>query len=336
MQLKEGANVADASVKEINDGTLEVNPILLNGHTNEEKINDLLVRLEEGIQNVFDSDSYKRYLSVMSKFHTYSYRNCMLILLQKPDATFVRGYQAWKKDKETGRHVKNGEKGIRIIVGNNKTVYKMTKEIDPNTGQEEQKKVKVQIPYFSVGYVYDVSQTEGKELPTLCNELTAGVEDFNRRMEALKSISPVPIEFEEITGSGKGYFHRIEKRIAIKQGMSELQTLKTAIHEISHALLHDFNTADLKQEKAVFDKNLFETQAESIAFIVCSYLGLDTSEYSFGYLASWSKSKELDELKSSLEIIHGTAKDIIEKMDVFQKSRVKEKSKNKKLDIALI
>ena len=289
-----------------------------------QKVQEITEKLEQGLQELFESEKYKSYLNIMSKFHNYSYNNTMLIAMQKPDASLVAGYNAWQKGFE--RHVKKGEKGIRILAP---APYKVKEEqdvINPDTqelvldGQGNPKKevVEYTIPAFKVVPVFDVSQTEGKELPGLgANELLSSVEGYQDFMQALTEVSPVPIGFEDIPGESKGYFHFEEKRIAIQEGMSDSQTIKTGVHEVSHAKLHDrelSRSADLQTEDFK-DKNTKEVEAESIAYTVCQHFGIDTSDYSFGYIAGWSSGKEMKELKSSLDTIRKTASELITQIE---------------------
>lgn len=291
--------------------------------------------MEQGIQDLFESDRYKEYLSVMSRFHSYSLNNTILIAMQKPDASLVAGFNAWKNN--FGRTVKKGENGIRIIAPSPYKVKKEMEKIDPKTqkpiigqdGKPVTQEVEITIPAFKAVSVFDVSQTEGKELPNIAvDELSGGVDRYKEFFSALEKTSPVPISFEKIEGGSHGYYHLVDKRIAIKEGMSELQTLKTAIHEISHAKLHDAdlnasknkstsrNNPDSKPEKRT-DQRTREVEAESVAYVVCQHYGLDTSDYSFGYIAGWSSGKELEELKGSLETVRSTAAEIIKSVDGY-------------------
>ena len=279
--------------------------------------------MEQGITELFDSERYKEYLQVMSKFHNYSFNNTLLIAMQKPDASLIAGFNAWKNN--FGRNVMRGEKGIRILAP---SPYKIRQEVekkDPQTGKtvigKDGKPVtetkEIQIPAYKVVAVFDVSQTEGRELPSLsANELTGDVEKYEDFFAALEKTSPVPMGFEKIEGTAHGYYHLEEKRIAIDEGMSELQNLKTAIHEIAHAKLHDIDlNAPQEEQPDRPDRRTREVQAESVAYTVCQHYGLDTSDYSFGYVAGWSSGRELAELKSSLETIRATAAEIINTID---------------------
>ncbi len=300
-----------------------VNPIILTADKPAEKLKEITDRLEQGITELFDSERYKEYLQVMSKFHNYSFNNTLLIAMQKPDASLIAGFNAWKNN--FGRNVMRGEKGIRILAP---SPYKIRQEVekkDPQTGKtvigKDGKPVtetkEIQIPAYKVVAVFDVSQTEGRELPSIsANELTGDVEQYEDFFAALEKTSPVPMGFEKIEGTAHGYYHLEEKRIAIDEGMSELQNLKTAIHEIAHAKLHDIDLNAPQEEQGDRpDRRTREVQAESIAYTVCQHYGLDTSDYSFGYVAGWSSGRELAELKTSLETIRATAAEIINSID---------------------
>ena len=298
-----------------------VNPIILTADKPAEKLKEITDRLEQGITELFDSERYKEYLQVMSKFHNYSFNNTLLIAMQKPDASLIAGFNAWKNN--FGRNVMRGEKGIRILAP---SPYKIRQEVekkDPQTGKtvigKDGKPVtetkEIQIPAYKVVAVFDVSQTEGRELPSIsANELTGDVEQYEDFFAALEKTSPVPMGFEKIEGGAHGYYHLEEKRIAIDEGMSQLQNLKTAIHEIAHAKLHDIDLNAPEQPDRP-DRRTREVQAESIAYTVCQHYGLDTSDYSFGYVAGWSSGRELAELKTSLETIRATAAEIINSID---------------------
>ena len=298
-------------------------PIVLTSEKPAEKLKEITDRLEQGIAELFDSERYKEYLKVMSKFHNYSFRNTVLIAMQKPDASLVAGFSAWKNNFE--RNVMKGQKGIKIIAPSPYKVKQEMKKIDPHTqqpiigkdGKPVTEEKEITIPAYKVVSVFDVSQTEGKELPDIAvDELTGDVERYRDFFAALEKTSPVPIGFEQIPGSSHGYYHLEDKRIAIQEGMSELQTLKTAIHEIAHAKLHDIdlNAPENEQQPRV-DRRTREVEAESVAYTVCQHYGLDTSDYSFGYVAGWSSGRELSELKSSLETIRSAAAEIINSID---------------------
>lgn len=296
----------------------------------EDRIRELTDRLEKGIKELLEGDKFKNYLNTMSKFHDYSFNNTMLIALQKPDATLVAGFNSWKNKFE--RSVKKGEKGIQIFAPAPYKVKKERTKLDNDTGlpllDKDGKPVveeyEVKIPAFKVVSVFDVSQTAGKELPTLgVDELKGDVQNFEKFFEALKTVAPVPVTFEDIMSGAKGYFDKEKNIIAINEGMSETQTVKTAIHEIAHSILHNRNliVSDLDIPK---DRNTEEVEAESVAYTVCQHFGIDTSDYSFAYVASWGSGKELPELKASLETIRATANDIINKIEDFLLGRQKE------------
>ena len=310
-------------------------PIVLTSEKPADKLKEITDRLEQGIKELFDSDRYKEYLRVMSKFHNYSFNNTLLIAMQKPDASLVAGFQSWKNNFK--RNVVKGEKGIKILAPSPFKIKQEMEKIDPATqkpiigadGKPVKEEKEITIPAFKVVSVFDVSQTEGKELPDIAVDmLTGDVERFKDVFAALEKTSPVPIGFEKIEGNSHGYYHLEEKRIAIDEGMSELQTIKTAIHEIAHAKLHDINPNAPQEEQADRpDRRTREVQAESVAYAVCQHYGLDTSDYSFGYVAGWSSGRELDELKSSLETIRSTAAEIINSIDKHLQEIQKERDK---------
>ena len=290
----------------------------------EDNLNELTDKLEAGIKEVFSSQKYKDYLKVMSRFHGYSYNNTMLILLQKPDARLLAGYKTWQGME---RNVKKGEHGISILAPSKKRFTKYMDKIDKDTRKpvldQDGNPVKVprEIEYltFYPTTIFDVSQTEGKPLPVMAEELNGQVTDYGIIMDSLKETAPAPIRFESWEESKKGYFSPLLNEIVIKSGMSELQTVKTGIHEMTHSILHGGKN-NLK------DSATMETEAESIAFIVCCHLGLDTSSYSFPYLATWSSNKELPELKSSLSTMQKTAPGLIENLDQAILKRIREHS----------
>ena len=298
-------------------------PINLTAEKPAEKLKEITDRLEQGITELFDSERYKEYLRVMSKFHNYSFNNTLLIAMQKPDASLIAGFTAWKNQFQ--RNVKKGEKGIKIIAPSPFKIKQETEKIDPQTqkpvigrdGKPVTEEKEITIPAYKVVSVFDVSQTEGKELPDIAvDALTGDVEQYSDFFAALEKTSPVPIGFEKIEGGAHGYYHLEDKRIALDEGMSELQTLKTAIHEIAHAKLHDIDlNAPKDEQQPRVDRRTREVEAESIAYTVCQHYGLDTSDYSFGYVAGWSSGRELAELKSSLETIRSAAADIINSID---------------------
>ena len=313
-------------------------PIVLTSEKPADKLKEITDRLEQGITELFESERYKEYLRVMSKFHNYSFNNTLLIAMQKPDASLVAGFSSWKNN--FGRNVMKGEKGIKIIAPSPFTVKQEVEKTDPQTGKPvigkdgkpvtEEKEIKV--PAYKVVSVFDVSQTEGRELPDIAvDELTGDVDRFKDFFAALEQASPVPVGFEKIEGGAHGYYHLEEKRIAIDEGMSDLQTLKTAIHEIAHAKLHDIDlNAPKEEQKPRVDRRTREVEAESVAYTVCQHYGLDTSDYSFGYVAGWSSGKELTELRGSLETIRSTAAEMINAIDghfaELQKAQEKEKA----------
>ena len=298
-------------------------PINLTAEKPAEKLKEITDRLEQGIMELFDSERYKEYLRVMSKFHNYSFNNTLLIAMQKPDASLIAGFTAWKNQFQ--RNVKKGEKGIKIIAPSPFKIKQETEKIDPQTqkpvigkdGKPVTEEKEITIPAYKVVSVFDVSQTEGKELPDIAvDALTGDVEQYSDFFAALEKTSPVPIGFEKIEGGAHGYYHLEDKRIALDEGMSELQTLKTAIHEIVHAKLHDIDlNAPKDEQQPRVDRRTREVEAESVAYTVCQHYGLDTSDYSFGYVAGWSSGRELAELKNSLETIRSAAADIINSID---------------------
>ena len=312
-------------------------PIVLTSEKPAEKLKEITDRLEQGITELFESERYREYLRVMSKFHNYSINNTLLIAMQKPDASLVAGFSAWKNN--FGRNVMKGQKGIKIIAPSPFKIRQEVEKIDPHTqkpiigkdGKPVTEEKEIKIPAYKVVSVFDVSQTEGRELPDIAvDELTGDVDRYKDFFAALEKTSPVPIAFEEITGGSHGYYHLEDKRIAINEGMSELQTLKTAIHEIAHAKLHDIDLNAPKDEQPRVDRRTREVEAESVAYTVCQHYGLDTSDYSFGYVAGWSSGRELSELKSSLETIRSAAAEIINSIDEnlaeLQKAQDKEQT----------
>ena len=297
-----------------------VTPIILNSQNSADRMKEITDRLETGIQELFESERYKAYLTSMAKFHSYSFNNTLLIAIQ--GGQLVAGYNKWRDDFH--RNVKKGEKAIKILAP---APFKAKKEVPKLDAQGKQvigrdgKPVtevqEVQVPAFKIVSVFDVSQTEGEPLPSLgVEELTGGVEQYQDFFKALEQTSPVPIGFEDIPGGSHGYYHLTEKRIAIQEGMSELQTVKTAIHEIAHSKLHAIDPEATPAEQAARpDSRTREVQAESVAYAVCQHYGLDTSDYSFGYVAGWSSGKDLKELRASLETIRATAHELITAID---------------------
>ena len=297
-----------------------VTPILLNGQNSAERMKEITDRLETGIQELFESERYKAYLTTMSKFHSYSFNNTLLIAMQ--GGQLVAGYNKWRDDFH--RNVKKGEKAIKILAPApfkaKKEVQKLDAQGRPVMGKDGKPVTEIQeiqVPAFKIVSVFDVSQTEGEPLPSIgVEELTGSVERYGEFFKALEQTSPVPIGFEDIPGGSHGYYHLTEKRIAIQEGMSELQTLKTAIHEIAHSKLHAIDPEAPAIEQADRpDSRTREVQAESVAYAVCQHYGLDTSDYSFGYVAGWSSGKDLKELKASLETIRATAHELISTID---------------------
>ena len=295
-------------------------PIILTSEKPGDKVKEITARLEQGVQAIFDSDRYKEFLTAMSKFHDYSLNNTILIAMQ--GGNLVKGFRQW--EKEFDRHVKSGEKGIKIFAPAPYKVKKLVDKIDPETrkpmldreGKPVKEEKEITVPAFKVVTVFDITQTEGKEFPDLSvKPLLADVEQYEDFFAALEKASPVPIAFEQINSGANGYFSLTDKRIAIKEGVSELQAVKTAIHEIAHAKLHDVDLNAPPEQQNRVDRHTREVQAESVAYTVCQHFGLDTSDYSFGYVAGWSSGKEMTELKASLETIQATAKELITEIE---------------------
>ena len=298
---------------------------------NNDKLKELLEQAEQGTKAVFESNNYRNYLATMSKFHSYSFRNSLLILMQKPEATHVAGYAAWKK--KFNRQVQRGESGIQIVGYSPRKVNVEQEKKDSSghtiigaDGKPVMERVTRQVPSYVPVSVFDVSQTEGEPLPQLVNELNGSVEAYQDLMQAIRDVSPFPVSFEEIQGGAKGFCDPVTQRIVIQQGMSEAQSVKTAIHEVTHADLHAPEQNLILADRT--DRRTREIEAESTAFVVCEHYGIDTSDYTFPYLASWSSSKELAELQSSLETIQKQAEDLIDKIDTrlteLQKDREKD------------
>ena len=293
-------------------------------------MDSIMQSLESGVEELFTSNRYQEFLKTMAKFHNYSFNNTMLIAMQRPDATLVTSYKNWQS---MGRQVMKGEKGITIIAP---APYKKMKEkevLDENQrpimgtdGKPKTEKVEVTVPHFKAVTVFDIAQTSGEPIQTLAPELlTAAVQDFDSFMQAIQKISPVPIRFDEIDGNANGYFHNADKEIVIKKGLSESQTLKTAIHETVHAKLHDKEIMEsLGVEK---DRLTKEVEAESVAYCVCSSFGLDTSDYSFPYIAGWSSSREMKEMKASMDVIRKTAGEMIDQLTEELEIILEEKQK---------
>ena len=317
---------------------------MADARTEKQKVKEITDRLEEGLKALFEGEKYKSYLNTMSKFHNYSANNIQLIEMQCPDATYVAGYKAWQRNFE--RHVNKGERGIRILAPAPYKIKEEQEKIDPVTnepvldrdGMPVMEEVEIKIPAFRVVTVFDYSQTDGKELPGLgVSELHGDVERYRDFMEALERVSPVPIRYEEMEGDRKGYFIDLSRPIAIKEGMSEAQTAKTGVHEVAHAKLHT-REAEQDTEKAVYkDRETKEVEAESIAYTVCQHFGIDTSDYSFGYIAGWSSGKEMPELKSSLDTIRRTSSELIKGIETqlleIEKERAAEQAQE---DILLL
>lgn len=285
----------------------------------DERLVELTDRLEAGIKELYANGRYAEYLRSMSKFHRYSFGNALLILFQCPTATRVAGYTTWKR--EFGRNVKRHEKGIQILAPCPTQRYVWQEVTDPNTGKvlcnpdgsPRRETQLVTVTRFKVATVFDISQTEGKELPSLgVTRLPGDVENYTAIYDKLTSLSPVPVEVDRCPGEANGYFSSAENRIVLRPGMSQIQTIKTLVHEIAHAKLHDAKNISPEERKQRREK---EVEAESIAYVVCQHFGIDTSEYSFGYVAGWSRCKEMDELKSSLDLIHSTAGEMIAALD---------------------
>ena len=293
-------------------------------------MDSIMQSLESGVEELFTSNRYQEFLKTMAKFHNYSFNNTMLIAMQRPDATLVTSYKNWQS---MGRQVMKGEKGITIIAP---APYKKMKEkevLDENQrpimgtdGKPKTEQVEVTVPHFKAVTVFDIAQTSGEPIQTLAPELlTAAVQDFDSFMQAIQKISPVPIRFDEIDGNANGYYHNADKEIVIKKGLSESQTLKTAIHETAHAKLHDREIMEsLGVEK---DRLTKEVEAESVAYCVCSSFGLDTSDYSFPYIAGWSSSREMKEMKASMDVIRKTAGEMIDQITEELEIILEEKQK---------
>ena len=300
-----------------------------------EKVKEITDKLEAGIKELMDSDKFKEYLKCLSKFHNYSLGNTILIALQKPDATLVAGYTAWKN--QFGRQVQKGEQGIRILAP---TPYKRKMEvdvIDPSTGQARMNPdgtkatelKEIMVPAFKVVNVFDVSQTDGRPIPSIgVNELTGDVRQYEMFLEALKRSCPVPIAFEQIDSGAKGYYHTVDHRIALQEGMSQLQTIKTLIHEMTHQHLHSKDPKEMSPEEPRLTRNAKEVEAESVAFTVAQHYGIETSDYSFAYIAGWSAGKDTPELKASLDRIRTAADELITGIDtqlqILQKEKMAE------------
>ena len=289
----------------------------LTGATPDERLKELTEKLEQGVSEIFTSGRYAEYLSAMSKFHTYSFGNVMLILMQNPTASHVAGFHTWKK--EFGRNVKAHESGLKILAPcpyrrfiEQDKLDKDGKPVLDAAGKPLRERTLVQLMRFRIVTVFDISQTEGKELPSIgVSELNGDIAHFEELANAITSVSPVPILYEAPHGAAKGCFNHVTEEILVRPGMSQKQTLKTMLHEISHATLHRRK----KNEPPSKDQHTREVEAESVAYVVCQHFGIDTSDYSFGYVAGWSKGKELDELKASLDTIRSCAAGLIDAIE---------------------
>ena len=307
---------------------------------NAQQVREITDKLEQGIKELFESERFKEYLRTMSKFYNYSFNNTLLIAMQKPEATYVAGYTSWQRNFD--RQVMKGEKGIKILAPAPYKAQEEREKIDPATqkpvigadGKAVTETVEVLRPAFKVVSVFDVSQTDGKELPDIIvDELKGTVENYEAFFDALKQESPVPIFFEDIPGGAKGFFSPVESRIAIQEGMSEIQTVKTAIHEIAHAKLHAVKPDEKAAPEDKKDRHTKEVEAESVAYTVCQRYGIETSDYSFGYIAGWSSGKETKELKSSLDTIRKTAAEMIEGIDAKLKVLLAEKAQSAEMEV---
>ena len=298
-----------------------------------DKVKEITDRLEAGVLELMNSESYKTFLKTMAHFHAYSLNNTILIALQRPDSTYVAGYAAWKKN--FGRQVLKGEQGIRILAP---TPYKKKMEvavIDPATGQarinpdgtKATEMKEIMVPAFKVVHVWDVAQTEGRPLPSIgVNELTGDVKQYEMFFEALKRSCPVPISFEQIDSGAKGYYHTVDHRIALQEGMSQVQTIKTLIHELGHSYLHSKDPKELPPEEPRLTRNAKEVEAESVAYTVAQHFGIETGDYSFAYIAGWSAGKDTPELKASLDRIRKAADELITTIDSHLAELQKEKA----------
>jgi len=293
--------------------------------TSDERLKALTDKLENGITDIFKGGKYAEYLTFMSKLHRYSFGNIILIFMQRPDASCVAGYNDWKNKFD--RQVKAKERGIQILAPCYYKKWKKQKKIDPQTqhtiigadGQPEMEWVKVQVVRYKIVNVFDVSQTEGKELPTLvASELSGNVAEYDRIITALKALSPMPVTFEKFPREAKGYCNYLEQRIVVQPDMSQTQTVKTLIHEIAHAKLH---AQYFMNEENGPSRSEREVEAESVAYVVCQHLGIETSDYSFGYVASWSQDKDMTALKESLDLIRNTAAEIIDGVEGREKEQ---------------
>jgi len=291
-------------------------PFVLEAAKQREKLNAIMEKLEQGVKGLFESEQYKTYLNTLSKFHNYSSNNCLLIALQMPSATLVAGFYTWQSKFK--RSVNKGAKGIKIIAPSPVKVKKLVDKLDEkgnpvtdSNGKRVKEEEEVSVSSYRIATVFDISQTNGNPLPQIgVNELIETVNGYKKLFTSIEKTSPVPVDFELISTGAKGYYSITEKRIAINKGMSELQNLKTLIHEVAHARIHDRDKNNSKDNPQQ-NRRTREVEAESVAYTVCQHFGLDTSRYSFGYIASWSGNKQLDTLKASLETIRKEADEII-------------------------
>ncbi len=294
-----------------------------------QEMKDITERLEKGVADIFNSDNYQKFLNTMAKFPRYSTNNNILILMQRPDATICQSYTGWK---QMGRFVKRGEKGIRILAPVQHKMEREQNKLDDKgkvvldrDGEPVKETVQINLTSFKAVTTFDISQTDGEPLPAIgVSELIGNVEGYQKFFEAVVDASPVPVAFENIRGGSKGYFNLKENRIAIKEGMSELQNVKTAIHEIAHAKLHNMEVQKTREDGGQ-SKSSKEVEAESVAYTVCQHFGIDTSEYSFAYVAGWSHGKEMPELKESLNVIRNAASELISSIEEKIQELVEEK-----------
>lgn len=309
-----------------------------NKQSNKDRIKEITAGIEKGIQELFESDRYRNYLTTMSRFHKYSLNNVMLIHAQKPDATLVAGFNKWKNS--FGRHVKKGEKGIQILAP---TPYKIKQEeqkLDPDTklplldenGEPVTEEKEITIPMFKVVSVFDISQTDGRPLPQISSTLTGDVAEYEVFLEALHRTSPVPISFQAMEPGIDGYFAPKKQEIFLREGMSQIQTICAAVHEIAHSKLHDYeHMTELADDGETIlvpgekSRNTEEVEAESVSYAVCQYFGIETAENSFGYIAAWSQGKELKELRASLETINKTSSALITGIEKHYREICKER-----------
>lgn len=297
---EEAAELYNERKTEATKAKAPVHPKSMFKETNRDKrVKEMVSKLEDGVKEIFESGKYEHYLSIMSKFHRYSLNNNLLIAMQMPTATRVAGYGDWQKKFK--RQVRKGEKGIQILGG-----FPSKRIITDENGEEKE----IHFMRYKPVSVFDISQTDGEDLPEICHTIKGDVSGYDSLVAKLRKVSPVKIEFEEINNGANGYYHLGDKRIAIKSGMSQAHTIKTMVHEIAHSILHDKDNGNEKEA----NRQTMEVQAESVAYVVNQYLGLDTSDYSFGYIAGWGEGKEMKELKESLEVIRKTSDEIIKQI----------------------